>query len=229
MNLSKSLEDYLESIYVIMLEDDTVRLKKLAKKMNVKAPSALGAVRTLEKDNFVIHEKYGCIKLTQKGEDIARSIYIKHRIIYTFLNEILGLDKTNSEIEACNIEHHLSDETIDRFVKFTNFLKKSITESEFSLKEFHNHYNSIKKIETKAKKSSKIKKLNELEIFQHGIIIKIEGIPSKRRKIIEKGVLPKLEFKIVKKSTNSISVKLNDYITDIPLELGEFIITEVVE
>jgi len=120
--LSHSMEDYLETIYIVSLTNKVTRVKEIAESLNVKTPSVVDAVRKLIKKGLVEHEKYGYLELTEKGYKLAREVYEKHKKIYKFFNDILGVSDDVSKKDACNIEHYISEETLSRMIKIINFI-----------------------------------------------------------------------------------------------------------
>ena len=120
--LSHSMEDYIEAIYVISLTNKVIRVKEIAKFLKVKTPSVVDAVRKLIEKGLVEHEKYGYLELTEDGFRLAREVYEKHKKIYKFLRDILGVSEKVSKKDACNIEHYISEEVLDRMIKFINFI-----------------------------------------------------------------------------------------------------------
>ncbi len=120
--LSHCLEDYLEGIYIININKKVVRVKELAEFLKVKTPSVVDAVSKLEKKGLVNHEKYGYLTLSKSGNNIARNIYSKHSYVYKFLSDVLGVDDLNSEEDACGIEHHISKPTLDKIIRFMNYI-----------------------------------------------------------------------------------------------------------
>jgi len=123
--LSHCLEDYLEAIYIINIDKKVVRVKELAEFLKVKTPSVVDAVSKLEKKGLVNHEKYGYLSLSKTGNTIARNIYSKHSYIFKFLTDVLGVDDLNSEEDACGIEHHISKPTLDKIVRFMNYIEEN--------------------------------------------------------------------------------------------------------
>ena len=85
MNLSKSFEDYIETIYLIKKLKGIVRVKDVAKDLKVKMPSVTGAIKKLSDLDLVVYEKYGLIKLTKKGEKLANDVYKKHDALFVFV------------------------------------------------------------------------------------------------------------------------------------------------
>ena len=114
INLTESLEDYLENIYIINLEKDEVRITDVAKYMSISKPSVNRAVRTLKSQDLICHEKYGKIILTEKGKMLAEKIYLRHRILTDFFIKVLNVDPVTAEKDACKIEHILSQESMEK-------------------------------------------------------------------------------------------------------------------
>ena len=119
MTLTPSMEDYLEAIFEIDKYKRAVRVKDVSEKLGVTMPSVNGALKNLEAKGLIRHEKYEYIELTADGLEQASRISSSHRIIYTFLKEILGVDNNTADEDACKIEHVLSPETIKKLTKFT--------------------------------------------------------------------------------------------------------------
>ena len=71
MVLSKSLEDYLEVIYHIVVVEQAAKAKDIAQKMQVKASSVTGALRQLAERDLVNYTPYDQITLTRKGMEVA--------------------------------------------------------------------------------------------------------------------------------------------------------------
>ncbi|RLF11220.1 MAG: metal-dependent transcriptional regulator [Thermoprotei archaeon] len=118
VKLTRSLEDYLEAVYILQVEKGEARMKDLAARLNVKASSANEAVEKLAERNLVKHERYGTITLTKEGEDLAKRIYNRHRILLKFLHEVLGVELDTAEEDSCALEHSISEETLNKLVKF---------------------------------------------------------------------------------------------------------------
>lgn len=116
----------------------------------VEKSSVNTAIKKLTNFNLVVHEKYGNIILTKKGEEEASCVKAKHDILLRFLNDILGLTKKEAEKEACKIEHTISNNTFERLSKFIEFLDKSpFFDSNQWLKSFDKYIQTDKLISTK--------------------------------------------------------------------------------
>jgi len=129
--LSQSLEDYLESIYIISLEKKIVRVKDLVNRLNVKSSSVIGALRKLGVKGYVEHEHYGHIELTETGRRRAERLYERHTTLTRFFSEILNVDEKTAEEDACRIEHDLTEESYTKIIKLLgHIISMSETDTE---------------------------------------------------------------------------------------------------
>ncbi|MBQ9730561.1 MAG: metal-dependent transcriptional regulator [Bacilli bacterium] len=118
MKLSKSIEDYLETILLIEKETaKTVKSVDIASSLNVSKPAVTKAMNELKELGFIHKDLYGEISLTDEGRSIAEKIYDKHKTINTFLQR-LGVSKETAEVDCCNLEHAISDETLQKLKEF---------------------------------------------------------------------------------------------------------------
>ncbi len=117
--LTQSLEDYLETIYLIIDEKKVARVKDISERMNVKKPSVINALKELQARNLVDHQKYSYVELTEAGDKKAREIYGRHVLLEKFLVNVLGVSERIARVDGCKLEHILSQETLERIEEMT--------------------------------------------------------------------------------------------------------------
>lgn len=122
IKLTKSIEDYIEVMYNLKMVKGTIRVTDIAEELSVKPSSVVEAVNKISKLELVSRERYGEIKLTERGIQIAERIIYKHNVLKKFL-DVLGVDDDDAEKEACAMEHILSSSTINKIEKFTEFME----------------------------------------------------------------------------------------------------------
>ena len=125
--MTQSLEDYLEAIYMIVRDGRLACVRDVARHLNVKMPSVVKAVRELKRMELVTQEPYAPIALTAKGRRVAKLVLGRHTLIRSFLQK-LGVSRRNADRDACLMEHILSAETLDKIRSFTE--TKETKESE---------------------------------------------------------------------------------------------------
>lgn len=110
MKIKESAEDYLEAILVLSGSKGTVRSIDIVNKLKVSKPSVSVAMKKLRENGFINMDSEGFIQLTETGREIADKIYERHLFINQWLKD-LGVSDAIAAVDACKIEHVLSEET----------------------------------------------------------------------------------------------------------------------
>lgn len=120
MVLSSAAEDYLKTIYKLGADEDSVTTQAVAARLGVAAPSATAMIKKLAGMKLVTHTPYRGVELTAAGEKIALEVIRHHRLIETYLAEVLGVawDKVHDEAERW--EHVLSEEVEAKMAEALN-------------------------------------------------------------------------------------------------------------
>ena len=113
----ESSEDYLETILILREKNGNVRSIDIVNKMNYSKPSISIAMKKLKSEGMVEMDLNGYITLTAKGEEVAKRIYSRHKLLEKCLVAI-GVDPDTAEEEACRIEHVIDDDTYDKINAF---------------------------------------------------------------------------------------------------------------
>ena len=145
--LTQSKEDYLEAILVISLEKKWVRVSDLADYLGVKMSSVAAGIRFLAENGLVNHEKYGYIELTREGVRVAKQVYARHKTLYKFLHDFLGLSEPVAWRDACRMEHVLDAKTMKRLLKFLEFIETCPEGEPLWLSNFHSFLKTGKRPE----------------------------------------------------------------------------------
>ena len=113
--LSDSTQNYLKAIWVLQeWEPAPVTASALAAKTNLKISTVSGALRKLAEQGLIDHASYGTIMLTAQGREYALAMVRRHRLLETFLVEVLNYRWDQVHDEAEQLEHSASDFMIDQ-------------------------------------------------------------------------------------------------------------------
>ena len=115
-NLSHSLEDYLEEIYIQVLKHGFAKVTEISESLGVRKASVTSALNHLSEKKLINYEPYSVITMTDEGEMVATNILKKHKVLTQFFKDILKLD--NSSEIACAVEHLISDKNLEKIQKF---------------------------------------------------------------------------------------------------------------
>lgn len=135
--LTGALEDYLETIYQLLREQPFARVRDIAQARDVKAGSVSPALKRLADLGLVKYMRREYVTLTDEGEVEARRVYARHRLLTRFFAEVLQMDPAAADAEACAMEHNLSDEAMDRLVRFFEYMSACPNASPDFLNRFH--------------------------------------------------------------------------------------------
>lgn len=113
MKIHASGEDYLEAILMLQKKKGMVRSVDLARHMGFSKPSISHAVGVLRKGGFLEVDKDGFLHLTEPGQEVAEKIYERHRFFTEWFMAI-GVDEETAEVDACRIEHVISEESFQK-------------------------------------------------------------------------------------------------------------------
>lgn len=108
MTLQESGEMYLETILILTERGEKVRSKDVCDEMGFSKPSVSRAVGLLKRGGYLLADEEGYLSLTAAGEETAKKIYERHRVLRDFLIS-LGVDEKTANEDACKIEHDISD------------------------------------------------------------------------------------------------------------------------
>ena len=118
--ISKSLEEYLKTMYILKTQNGNIRVTDIANKMNYSKASVNKALHNLKEHELVNYETYGTIELTKKGEELAKKIIEAYDIVYLFLKDVLNLEDEEAKKEAEKIKSTITDKTINKLAKYVH-------------------------------------------------------------------------------------------------------------
>jgi len=221
INLSESMEDYLEAIFNLIRENGSARVTDIANQLEIAASSVNQGLKKLNQEGLVTQEKYGPIKLTEAGLKTAEKIRCKHKILYLFLNKTLGVSQKNADQDACSIEHALSDESFNKLVDY--LIKNNYLEEQncaFKLK--------AEKEETKLAAAQVM--LDKINIGSKAEVVKIQSKGRLKRKLMDMGLNrgARVEVKGKAPMGDPIEIKVRGYSLSLRQdEAAEILVEEV--
>ena len=122
-HLSESLEDYLETIFLLIREQAVARSRDIAARLNVNKSSVTGALQALAERALVNYEPYGYVTLTPAGAAAAQKVLRRHEALRDFFVKVLSIDAAEANANACRMEHAISKRVVERLVEFAEFVE----------------------------------------------------------------------------------------------------------
>ncbi|AEI41201.1 transcriptional regulator MntR [Paenibacillus mucilaginosus] len=124
-----SMEDYLEKIYKLIDEKGYARVSDIAEGLEVHPSSVTKMIQKLDKDNYLIYEKYRGLVLTSKGQKVGKRLVDRHQLLEEFLT-LIGVSEENIYKDVEGIEHHLSWDSITCIETLLEYFKQDPSRGE---------------------------------------------------------------------------------------------------
>ena len=112
MIIGESAENYLETILLISKNKGSVRSVDIATELGYSKPSVCVAMRNLRENGHITTDSDGLIHLTESGREIAERVFSRHETITKWLT-MIGVSSDQAAIDACRLEHVISQESFD--------------------------------------------------------------------------------------------------------------------
>lgn len=117
MKIQESAENYLETILMLYQRKGFVRSIDIANEMGFSKPSVSVAMKNLKENGYIVINDGGMISLTDKGRKIAEKTYERHTLFTEWLI-CLGVSPDVAVVDACRMEHAVSEESFAAIKKF---------------------------------------------------------------------------------------------------------------
>ena len=123
---SETVEDYLKAIYVLEEKEGRAKTSALAAQLGVTAGSVTDMLKRLSaaETKLLTYKHHHGARLTSRGKKVALDVIRRHRLLETFLHDILNLKWGEVHAEAEILEHHISGrvtDAIDRLLDHPQF------------------------------------------------------------------------------------------------------------
>ncbi|MEE1131794.1 MAG: transcriptional regulator MntR [Caryophanon sp.] len=121
-----SMEDHIEQIYLLIEQKGYARVSDIAEALAVLPSSVTKMVQKLDKDGYLIYEKYRGLALTPKGQKLGKRLVQRHELLEQFLR-LIGVNEQLIYNDVEGIEHHLSWDSIDRIADLVQVMEENPT------------------------------------------------------------------------------------------------------
>lgn len=208
LQLTESMEDYLEEIYDQINSRQVARVRDIASALNVSMSSVTGALKKLALKGLINYDKYQYITLTEEGQVLAAEIKGRHRVLTKFLEEALGVPSERAEANACRMEHAMDKDVIDRFLAALEFIKTNPEMGPDWTSAFRRYFIE-KQSDEPSEHAHEEMDLSEMSEGDNVAITRIENAKTGDSRIAQMGLLPGTSLFIQSNPGSGAPIKLN--------------------
>jgi DtxR family transcriptional regulator, Mn-dependent transcriptional regulator len=201
----KSTQDYLKAVYNLARNGDLVSTTEISQKLGVAPASVTEMLKKLAQDGYIKYSPYHGSTLTEKGLQEAQKVTRKHRLLEKFLFDVLHIGKDKVHIQACQMEHALSDEaeeSLCRLLKHPDTCSddgKTIPACNLPFSSCEEciklHNQGLEEI---GKRNKNLISIRELKDGKYGKISFIRGEHKVLQRLLDMGLTPGTRIKVVK-------------------------------
>lgn len=186
--LTGPVEDYLKTIYELEARSGAAATSEIAARLSLTPASVTGMVRRLARQGLLTHEPYRGVRLTEPGRRNALRILRRHRILETYLSQVLGFPWDEVHEEAERLEHAASDALIERMA------------AALEHPESDPHGAPIPTADGKIDERSHIA-LSDLDVGESAVMVRVsDKNPSMLRYLAEIGLQPGVSLRLLERA-----------------------------
>lgn len=120
--ISHSAAHHLMAIDDLISRLGYARVSDIARQLGITRGSVSISLRPLKVAGLVDQDENRHLRLSQQGQALVAAIKTKHHLMTRLLTEVLGVAPAQAEIDACKLEHLLSNDTARQVLSFLRFL-----------------------------------------------------------------------------------------------------------
>jgi DtxR family Mn-dependent transcriptional regulator len=120
--ISHSAAHHLMAIHDLVDRLGYARVSDVARQLNITRGSVSISLGPLKKAGLVEQDENRHLRLSDRGQALVDAIRTKRHLMQRLLADVLGVEPAQAEIDACKLEHLVSNETARRLLSFLHFL-----------------------------------------------------------------------------------------------------------
>lgn len=167
-----------------------------------------GTIDLLAGSGEVVFHPDGTIGLTPSGQAAASAVMKKHKVLETFFEEMLGMDRSAAHQQACTLEHHASEETITRLKSFIGG-KSPCPEGSMNSSQGYG-----------------CRILSECKEGQRVCIIAVKGC-TRAQRLADLGLIPGEEVLILRRMAKTVLIQVKGCDIAISADIAKLILVEI--
>lgn len=202
---SKSVEDYLKALYILSRNGKPVATTEISNHFRIAPASVTEMLKKLSKKGYVKYSPYRGAVLTAEGFQAAERVTRKHRLLERFLHDVLRIGNDKIHVQACEMEHSLSDDAEESLCRFLKHPDKCPDDSKIipacnlpfsSCQECIEMHS--KGLEEVGKRRQKLVSIASLKEGKQGKISFIRGEHKVLQRLLDMGLTPGTNISIVR-------------------------------
>jgi DtxR family transcriptional regulator, Mn-dependent transcriptional regulator len=120
--ITHSAAHHLMAVDELIGKTGYARVSDVARQLNITRGSVSISLRPLKKAGLIEQDENRHLRLSARGHELVGAIRTKRLLMQRLLAEVLGVVPEQADIDACKLEHLVSNATARRLLSFLRFL-----------------------------------------------------------------------------------------------------------
>jgi DtxR family transcriptional regulator, Mn-dependent transcriptional regulator len=216
--LSEAQEDYLKQIFLLGEGRGRVTTQAIAGRLGVRPASVTEMVGRLAQLDLVEHAPYRGVHLTEAGRRVALEMLRHHRLLETFLVEVLGYRWDQVHEEAERLEHVISERFEARIAEAMGHPTRDP------------HGDPIPSRELNLPSGGSSMPLRELASGMRAILVRVGAQDPDSLNLLERlGLAPGDRVEVIESDDKGVRVQIGEDRLLLPNDLAEMLLMERLE
>lgn len=203
--ISKNVQEYLETLYTLTRNGQKASVTEVSERMKIAPGSVTEMLKKLADRGYVQYSPYRGATLSAAGLKIGAKMSRKHRLLERFLHDVLKIGKDKVHLQACEMEHSLSDEAETALCQFLGHPSECPDDSKpiqpcdlpvSSCEECLRRQGTG--MEQVGKREQNLISITELKEHETGRVAFIRGGHKMLRRLLDMGVTPNITVSVIR-------------------------------
>lgn len=120
--ITHSVAHHLMAIHDLISQNGYARVTDVARYLKITKGSASITLKSLKEKGYIDEDDNKFFRLTDVGKHTVNTVLSKRRIFIKFFRDVLQVKAGQAEIDACKIEHLISEEAGGQLLLFLQFI-----------------------------------------------------------------------------------------------------------
>lgn len=137
--ITHSAAHHLMAIDDLFQKYGYARVSDVARQLNITRGSVSISLKPMKEAGLILQDDNKHLQLSETGRALVGAIKAKRALVIRLFAEVLGVEPAQAEIDACKMEHLISNDTAARLVSFLRFIDSNEPRKEALMREWLAH------------------------------------------------------------------------------------------
>ncbi|MFO0838002.1 MAG: metal-dependent transcriptional regulator [Phycisphaerae bacterium] len=120
--ITHSAAHHLMAVDDLMQKYGYARVSDVARRLSITRGSVSISLQPLKKAGLILQDENRHLRLSERGQMLVGAIKTKRHLMQRLFSDVLGVHPEQAEIDACKLEHLVSNAAAQRMLSFLRYV-----------------------------------------------------------------------------------------------------------